>query len=257
MKKTLITAALFGVAICVIHPALAAQKIGDVCTAAANTTPTVRSIIPSEGAIECIPDSNGNYYWQPMGAGIARYDSTGACSIAGSVRWNGSAIQFCNGSGWQAIGGGGLTIIEGGCQTYWSGCPAGYQSRPTLVLALIIVATNAVIPRGVTRCARNERSASFKGRGCSLRHGLFVGRFPARSQEAAHPLTLADCPAGYVLGIQDTAEPQSITTAPANTSANPTGQNGAENSGNTGLSADAAPRRFITGCIPPQATLQK
>ncbi len=56
----------------------------------------------------------------------------GACSAiqAGAMRWNDSASAFegCNGANWQPIGGSGNTIVEGGCQTYWSGCPAGYHA---------------------------------------------------------------------------------------------------------------------------------
>jgi hypothetical protein len=114
-----------------IHPALAqdvppSQQIGQACQASSNLV-TVRSYVQTQGAIECIPDANGNFLWQPMGAGIARYDTTGACSVAGNVRWNGSNIQFCNGSSWQSLGGG-PTLVVGGCQTSFSSCPAGYQA---------------------------------------------------------------------------------------------------------------------------------
>lgn len=103
-----------------------AQQIGEICSQS-TTVVTLKSIIPTEGVIECIPDSLGHYYWQAMGAGVARYDSSNTCNLAGTLRWNGSAIQFCDGSNWQSLGGG-TTLVVGGCQRDWSSCPNGYRT---------------------------------------------------------------------------------------------------------------------------------
>jgi hypothetical protein len=73
-----------------------------------------------------------------------------------------------------------------------------------------------------------------------------------------HQVTIADCPPGYVLGVQDTAEPLLAAQLPNDPSASPVGD--------TALAADAsasqvsganarAPRMFITGCIPPSGSL--
>lgn len=69
---------------------------------------------------------------------------------------------------------------------------------------------------------------------------------PAHSQEAPATRlpTIADCPPGYTLGVTDTSEPQPVTTA-----------NDAATSGNASPDATAAPRQFVTGCIPPQPAL--
>ena len=131
MKKALVTTALLSAVVCFTPCPANAQRIGQACSSDPDTVRTLKSIVPTEGVIECIPNSDGNYFWQPMGAGIARYDSTTACSVAGNVRWNGSSIQFCNGSSWQGVGGGKTTVV-GGCQTYWSTCPAGYVATSYL-----------------------------------------------------------------------------------------------------------------------------
>jgi hypothetical protein len=99
--RTLAYWALFALA---IHPVHAqglqppqgvppTQQIGQSCPATPGLE-TVRSYIQTQGAIECIPDQNGNYFWQPMGAGNARYDTTATCSVAGKLvehdaEWNG------------------------------------------------------------------------------------------------------------------------------------------------------------------------
>jgi hypothetical protein len=127
MKNFLTTTALFGVVATFACPAYA-QQVGQACTTVSTNTPTQQSIIPTEGIIECIPDINGNYFWQPMGAGIARYDITVACNVAGALRWNGSAIQVCNGSGWQSIGSGNGKLYWDGSwrsDNYW--CDAGFH----------------------------------------------------------------------------------------------------------------------------------
>ena len=80
-------------------PSWAAPKIGDACDGSANQITTKSSDIQAEGVIQCIPDSNGSYFWQAMGA-VARYDATTKCTVAGILRWNGSSIQYCNGTTW-------------------------------------------------------------------------------------------------------------------------------------------------------------
>ncbi len=67
-----------------------------------------------EGAVQCIPNDAGQYYWQPLGAGIARYDTTASCTIAGTLRWNGSSIQYCDGANWQAF-------VSGNGKLHWDG----------------------------------------------------------------------------------------------------------------------------------------
>ena len=87
---------------------------------------------------------------------------------------------------------------------------------------------------------------------------FLLASFSAHAQETARILTLADCPAGYVLGVQDTDEAQPITTAASTTDPdNRFIQNGSALSDKASSDANAAPRRFITGCIPPQLIPQK
>jgi len=133
MNRTAITAALMSAVIalpCPSHAQQPPQQIGQACPADVNNVRTVRSVIEGEGIIQCIPDANGNFYWQPMG-GIARYDSTPSCSIAGAIRWNGSAIQYCDGANWNGLGTSGGVVGK----LYWSGkwtqnvywCDTGYH----------------------------------------------------------------------------------------------------------------------------------
>jgi hypothetical protein len=84
-----------------------AQEVGQACTADPSIVTTF-SRIESQGVLECIPDSAGNFIWEPEGAGIARYDTTAVCTIAGNIRWNGSSMEYCNGSLWQSFGGNGF-----------------------------------------------------------------------------------------------------------------------------------------------------
>ena len=112
MKRQFIAAVLIGAAICYACPANA-QSIGQGCVNEANSLRTLKSVVPAEGVIECVPDSNGNYFWQAMGAGIARYDTTATCSIAGSLRWNGTSVQYCDGVNWQGLGGSGFPKSHG------------------------------------------------------------------------------------------------------------------------------------------------
>ncbi len=71
----------------------------------------------------------------------------------------------------------------------------------------------------------------------------------AQAQEAVRHLTIADCPAGYVLGVEDIAEPQPLTRDPNAVAGNPPGQNAVT----AAAQQVAAPRQFVTGCIPPQS----
>ena len=123
LKCVLAVALLSAVA---VRPA-SAQQVGQGCTVSTDTITTTRSAVLSQGVLECIPDGNGKSSWQAMGAGIARYDTSSSCTIAGGLRWNGSAVQYCNGSSWQSFGTS-QTLVTGGCQTSWSGCPSGYHA---------------------------------------------------------------------------------------------------------------------------------
>jgi hypothetical protein len=118
---------LMGAFACPVYadPIPITQQVGWPCTPRPELA-TERSYFPIQGAMECIPDENGNFYWQALGGGTARYDITSTCSVAGTLRWNGAAIQYCDGSNWQSLGG--TTLVVGGCQTYWSACPAGYNA---------------------------------------------------------------------------------------------------------------------------------
>jgi hypothetical protein len=111
--------------------------IGQSCPSGALGTTQLSGNL-QEGVIQCIPDGNGNYIWQAEG-GVARYDSTGGCSVAGTLRWNGSAMQYCDGGNWQNFGSVPSGTICGmqtngdnfgarceGYSPYDSQCPPGY-----------------------------------------------------------------------------------------------------------------------------------
>jgi hypothetical protein len=93
---------------------------------------------------------------------------------------------------------------------------------------------------------------------------MFFLALPANAQELTHMPTLADCPAGYVLAVQDMALPQPLTkppptAVPAAINADDANSIAAQNAM---AAADAAqqaeaPRQFITGCVPPQAQQNK
>lgn len=135
MKASCWIAVCFGVlTLCQAGPAAHAQQItptppnvqiGQTCLILGTTQ---LSYIQTEGVIECIPDSGGNLFWQPMGAGTARYDNSLSCSIAGMLRWNGQTIQYCDGAQWQSFGGSSQTLVVGGCLTAYAACPNGYHS---------------------------------------------------------------------------------------------------------------------------------
>jgi hypothetical protein len=87
---------------------------------------------------------------------------------------------------------------------------------------------------------------------------MFFLALPAKAQDLTHMPTLADCPAGYVLAVQDMALPQPLTkppptAVPAAINADDANSIAAQN---TMAAAEAtqqaeAPRQFMTGCIPP------
>ena len=123
--------------VCQCTPAEANPVIGQPCTMSDGITTTM-SGNQQEGVIQCIPDGNGNYAWQAEG-GVARYDGTGGCSVAGTLRWNGSAMQYCDGGNWQNFGSVPSGTICGmqtngdnfgarceGYSPYDSQCPPGY-----------------------------------------------------------------------------------------------------------------------------------
>ena len=95
--------------------------------------------------------------------------------------------------------------------------------------------------------------------------------------EPLRPLTIADCPAGYGLGVQDTAQPQPLTKPPLtapDAAGSSTGGEALADTSNPRVAAatddtaqneaaqkaaaerDAAPRAFVTGCIPMNSLTQ-
>jgi hypothetical protein len=97
-------------------------------------------------------------------------------------------------------------------------------------------------------------------RGGIVRLAMLLIALPANAQDLTHMPTLADCPAGYVLAVQDTALPQPLTKPPPAVM-NP---DDAESivAQNAMAAADAAqqgeaPRQFITGCVPPAVQQSK
>ena len=78
---------------------------------------------------------------------------------------------------------------------------------------------------------------------------------PAHSQEVQHLPTIADCPRGYVLGVQDTEDPQPVATLPLNPN-DYTIANQDKNAAEAAARQASAPRQFITGCFLPQQQQQ-
>ncbi len=103
MEKALLCTVL---TVLIASPASAAQIVGDACNGSAGLTSTVKSDIQTEGIIACIPDVNGNYFWQPENGGMARYDSTASCNTPGAIRWNGTGFQGCYGTQWKSLASG-------------------------------------------------------------------------------------------------------------------------------------------------------
>ncbi len=125
MNKFYRTIALFGAVAALPCPAFG-QQIGQACTGSTVNIATARSTIETQGILQCIPNSNGDFFWQPMGAGTVLYDNSATCSIAGELRWNGTKIQYCNGSNWANFGGGGLgNLHQSGGESFY--CDPGYN----------------------------------------------------------------------------------------------------------------------------------
>jgi hypothetical protein len=124
MKEQFIPIALFSIFAALACPAHA-QQVGEACTGSTTNIATVRSTIETQGILQCIPNSNGDFFWQPMGAGTVLYDNSATCSIAGELRWNGTSIQYCDGSTWKSFGGGGLGNLHGGGESFY--CDPGYN----------------------------------------------------------------------------------------------------------------------------------
>lgn len=99
MKNFLLLSAFF---LCLLSASARAEVIGEACANEGAEIRTTKSQISSEGVIQCIPDMNGNFWWQAVG-GVARYDTTTTCSVAGAIRWNGTAFQGCYGTEWKSF----------------------------------------------------------------------------------------------------------------------------------------------------------
>jgi hypothetical protein len=89
---------------------------------------------------------------------------------------------------------------------------------------------------------------------CAITFALLAS--PAHSQEAqpTHMPTIADCPRGYVLAVQDTAEPFMPASIPDPNAGY--AQNNQAAVAQAQMQA-AAPRQFITGCVPRQPVQQQ
>lgn len=80
---------------------------------------------------------------------------------------------------------------------------------------------------------------------------ILVLAYPAHADDATRPLTIADCPPGYVLGIQDTTEAMPLThAAPTQADANSYTVAGAMATYQNDPTA-TSPRQFVTGCVRP------
>ncbi|MFY9287904.1 MAG: hypothetical protein WAO98_05325 [Alphaproteobacteria bacterium] len=81
----------------------------------------------------------------------------------------------------------------------------------------------------------------FKSVGIIYAIAYLLSALAAHAEEPPHLATIADCPAGYVLGVQETAEAQlMVKTNPSETQPDSSSQV---------KEADEAPRRFVTGCV--------
>jgi hypothetical protein len=107
MPNAVLSAFLFGISllICAVPAIAQSVLIGQPCPGGTSAISTQASTNQQVGILGCIPDGNGNYRWQPENGGMARYDSTASCTVAGTMRWNGSAMQYCDGASWQSLGG--------------------------------------------------------------------------------------------------------------------------------------------------------
>ena len=82
---------------------------------------------------------------------------------------------------------------------------------------------------------------------------VLLASFPAHSQEVQHLPTLADCPPGYTLGVQDTANPMPVAKPQPDPNAYANAYPSDQDIAAAAQEQAAAPRQFITGCIPPQS----
>ena len=73
----------------------------------------------------------------------------------------------------------------------------------------------------------------------------------AQAQEAQRLPTIADCPAGTVLAVQDTDQPQPWASIPHDPSEY-TVANQDKFAAEDAARRDTAPHQFVTGCVPPQ-----
>ncbi len=109
MKKLCIACA--SAALLCASPASAAVAIGQPCTPpGGGGMLTQGADDPKQGILACLLNANGGHFWQPTNAGNTLYDNSTTCSTAGQLRWNGSTVQFCNGSSWSNIGGSGFPV---------------------------------------------------------------------------------------------------------------------------------------------------
>lgn len=71
---------------------------------------------------------------------------------------------------------------------------------------------------------------------------LVLSTLASHAEEQPHLATIADCPASYVLAVQETAEAQLMVKAnPSAAPVDPAAQS---------KETDEAPKRFVTGCVP-------
>jgi len=87
---------------------------------------------------------------------------------------------------------------------------------------------------------------------------LLLSSLAAHAQEMNHMPTIADCPAGYVLGVQQTDQLMPMASAPP-TYAPSSGSTPSylEQQAEDQKRAAAQPRQFITGCVPVQQYQQR
>ncbi|MFY9288169.1 MAG: hypothetical protein WAO98_06670 [Alphaproteobacteria bacterium] len=87
-------------------------------------------------------------------------------------------------------------------------------------------------------------------KGIAIIYGIayLLSALAAHAEDHPRLMTIADCPAGYVLGIQETSEPHLMAKkdVPAHTS-----------QADDFKESDEAPRRFVTGCIPQPSHSQE
>lgn len=83
----------------------------------------------------------------------------------------------------------------------------------------------------------------FKSVGIIYAVAYLLSALAAHAEEPPHLATIADCPAGYVLGVQETDQPQLMAKTPSANPSDPSAE---------AKETSEAPKRFVTGCIPKQ-----